>query len=575
MARYRDSSGKRLLIVLFFVFVSLAGITARLIFVQQVQAKKYEAMAFGQRLREIRLNGERGTIYDRNGEPLVINLDAFSIYATPYFIRNPNQVANKLSVILGTDAGTLEKKLKEKSGFVYLARQVDKDKTNRIRDLKIDGIGFIKERKRFYPGGNLAAHILGFAGIDNQGLGGIELQYDKVLTGKPGKLIVEGDPSGSPIPGGIFSRKDPTEGQPIHLTIDKDIQYKAQVELHSVIEEYKAKGGSVIVMNPVNGEIYAMADEPFFDPNNFDKAQEGQRRNRAVTDAYEPGSTAKILTVSAVLEEGVVRPDDVFNLPAEIDVGGGTFGEYDGKAKGDLTVAGIVAESSNVGAIKIALKLGEEKLYRYLRVFGLGRISGIDFPGEAEGYVPVPEEWSATSIATIPYGQGISATALQMLRVVAAVANDGVIVTPHLTRVGAGARPAEGGVSSRSAVTGKKRAISEKTARQVQSILIQAVEKGTGKNARISGYEAGGKTGTAQKPRENGGYDEGKLVVSFAGFVSNNDPQLAIIVTIDEPQPTGRMPVYGATLAAPLFKNIAEFSIKRLKIPPGGRSGIP
>lgn len=569
MVGSRDRSEIRLFVLLVSIFVSLVGITARLIFVQQVQAKKYQAMAVGQRLREIKLNGERGVIYDRNGEALAVNLDAYSIYATPYFIKNPHQVAQKLSVILGADVSILEKKLREKSGFVYLARQVDRGKSNKIRELKIDGLGFIKERKRFYPGGNLASHILGFVGIDNQGLGGVEFQYDKILAGQPGKLIVEGDPSGSPIPGGIFSKIAPTEGQPVYLTIDKDIQYKAQVELYNVVKEYEAKGGSVIVMNPVSGEIYAMANEPSFDPNNFGKANEAEMRNRAVTDVFEPGSTAKILTISAALEEGVVSPDDVFNLPAEIEVGGGTFGEYDGKAKGDLTVTGIVAESSNVGAIKIAQKLGEERLYRYLRAFGLGKVSGIDFPGEGEGYVPALEEWSEASIATIPYGQGISTTALQMLRVVASVANDGVMVTPHLTRVGRGVGA---GVSARPRVSTKGRVISEKTARQMQSILIEAVEKGTGKNARISGYEVGGKTGTAQKPREDGGYDKGKLVVSFAGFVSNNDPQLAIIVTIDEPQPTGRLPIYGATLAAPVFKNVAEFSIKRLKIPPGSRS---
>jgi stage V sporulation protein D (sporulation-specific penicillin-binding protein) len=561
MAPYRDRSGKRLFVLLFFIFLSLVGIAARLIFVQQVQAKKYQAMAVEQRLREIKLNGERGVIYDRNGGALAVNLDACSIYATPYFIKNPHQIAQKLSVILGIDVSILEKKLREKSGFVYLARQVDRGKSNKIRELKIDGLGFIKERKRFYPGGNLASHILGFVGIDNQGLGGVEFQYDKTLSGQPGKLIVEGDPAGSPIPGGIFSKVAPTEGQPVYLTIDKDIQYKAQVELYNVVKEYEAKGGSVIVMNPVNGEIYALANTPSFDPNNFGKANEAEMRNRAITDVFEPGSTAKILTISASLEEGVVSPDDVFNLPAEIEVGGGTFGEYDGKAKGDLTVTGIVAESSNVGAIKIAQKLGEERLYKYLRAFGLGRVSGIDFPGEGEGYVPALEEWSATSIATIPYGQGISTTALQMLRVVASVANDGVMVRPHLTRV-----------SARPTASTKKRVISEKTAHQMQSILIEAVEKGTGKNARITGYEVGGKTGTAQKPREDrGGYDKGRLVVSFAGFVSNNDPQLAIIVTIDEPQPTGRLPIYGATLAAPVFKNVAEFSIKRLKIPPGSR----
>lgn len=556
MAYSRDRTQFRLIILLAAIITSLVGITTRLVFVQQVEAKKYSQMAVGQRMREVELPGERGIIYDRDGRELAINVDAYSVYATPYFIRNPTEVSRTLAPILGVDAAHLRSKLVQKSGFVYLARQVDKNKASRIKHLKITGIGFIKERRRYYPGETLSAHVLGFAGIDNQGLDGIELQYDNVLAGRPGKLIVEGDPAGAPIPGGVFSKISPTKGKDIYLTIDKDIQYKAEVELHKVVEEYSAKGGSIIVMNPTTGEILAMANEPSFNPNTFGKSKELDRRNQAVIDTYEPGSTAKIATVIAGLEVGAVRPADVFYCPATLEIGGQKFGEYDGEGKGELTVNKIISLSSNIGAIQVGQKTGKTKLCRYFKLLGLGSPTGIDFPGEAQGYVPLPEEWSETTMATLPYGQGLSATPLQMLMITAAVANDGVAVTPHLLK----------GLSQK-----QKRVVSLEAARAMQAMLVEAVEQGTGKNARISGYEIGGKTGTAQKPSEYGGYEKGKRILSFVGFVSNKNPQLAMIITVDEPQPTGHLPLYGGAIAAPAFKNVTEFCIKRLKIPPGDR----
>lgn len=563
MAHSRDRTQFRLFILLVFIFASLVGITTRLVFVQQVEAKKYERMAVGQRLREIELPGERGIIYDRDGRELAINVDAYSVYATPYFIRNPTAVSRTLAPILGIDAAQLRNKLTQKSGFVYLARQVDKSKTNRIRHLKINGVGFIKERKRYYPGEMLAAHVLGFTGIDNQGLNGMELQYDQTLAGRSGKLIVEGDPAGAPIPGGAFSKVSSVKGKDIFLTIDKDIQYKAEVELHKVIKEYTAKGGSIIVINPTTGEILAMANEPSYNPNAFAKSKEAERRNRAVIDTYEPGSTAKIATVVAGLEAGMVRPTDVFYCPSVIEVGGQKFSEYDGEGKGDITVSEIISLSSNVGAVQVGQKVGKTKLCRYFKLLGIGTSTGIDFPGEAQGYVPTPEEWSETTIATLPYGQGLSTTPLQMLMMTAAVANDGVTVTPHLLKESSRIRS--------SASIRQERAISLEAARMMQAMMVETVERGTGKNAQIAGYEVGGKTGTAQKPGEYGGYEKGKLVLSFIGFVSNKHPQLAIVVTVDEPKPTGRMPLYGGAIAAPVFKNVAEFCIKRLKIPPGDR----
>ncbi len=568
MSRRDDPTKARLIFLLVVVIASLAGVAARLVFVQYVQAQKLSGMAIGQRMQEIKLDGERGLIYDRNGQHLAINLDACSIYATPLVIDNPGDTAVKIGAILGVKPSILEAKMHQKAGFVYLARQVDMDKVKQIKELNIKGIDFISERKRYYPCGTLAAQVIGFSGVDNQGLTGMELGYEDILHGRSGKLLVEGDPAGAPIPGGIYSRIEPTDGEDIYLTIDKDIQYKAETEITQLVKDYSAKGGSIIVMNPANGEVYAMASAPTFNPNAYGQASDEVIKNRAVTDTYEPGSTAKLVTAVAGIAENAVGLNEVFYCPAQLEFDGQLFGEYDGQSKGDLDLTGIISQSSNVGSILIGERVGKEKLYKYLTELGLGKVTGIDYPGEAEGIVPAPDEWSATSIATIPYGQGITATPLQMLEAFATVANDGVRLRPHLVKyVGREGRTPK----NDSGRPDKKQVVSKDTAMNAQKILINAVEEGTGKNARIQGYEVGGKTGTAQKVTENG-YEKGKYVISFAGYIANLDPQLAIIVTVDEPQATGPQPLYAATIAAPVFKTVGEFSIKHLKLPPGGRN---
>ena len=568
-ARQKDRAQTRLIVLLIVFVASLTGIAVRLVYVQSAQAAKFSKMAAGQRMREIELFGERGNIYDRNGQELAVNLDAASVYATPYFIKNPSVTAFKLAPILGEKPSEIEKKLREESGFVYLARQLDMEAVSEIKALKLAGINYLPERKRYYPGGSLAAHAIGFTGIDNQGLAGVENVYDSTLKGQTGTLLVEGDPTGSPIPGGIYSKMDARKGDPIYLTIDRDIQYKAEVELKKVVNDYSAQGGSIIVMDPRNGEILALASEPGFNPNDFSKATDAQLMNRAIGAVYEPGSTAKVITASAALEEKAVGLGEVFSLPAEITVGGQQFGEYDGVGKGEQTVAGIVSLSSNVGTIELAQRIGKKKLYKYMTGFGLGEVSGVDLTGEECGVLPAPDDWSETSIATIPYGQGVSGTTLQILNAVAAIANDGVKPKPHLMKkiiTDDGAKTKEYNEES-------KRVISKGTASDMQAIMVETIENGTGKNARIAGYEIGGKTGTAQKAGENG-YEEGKLIVTFVGFVSNLDPQLVIIVSIDEPQATGPQPLYSATIAAPVFRDMAEFGIKRLKLAPGSRERL-
>lgn len=566
MAKRRDKIQIRLIFLLFFIIASLAGIAARLVVVQHVQADKLSEMAKGQRLREVVLHGERGTIYDRQGHELAINLEAYAIYATPYFVKKPKEAAVKIGATLQMKPSVIEEKLRQDAGFVYIARQVDAGLAEQVKALGLEGIEFLSERKRCYPNGSLAAHVLGFTGVDNQGLNGIEVQYEQTLHGKPGKLIVEGDPAGAPIPGGIYSRIPPTEGKDIYLTIDKDIQYKAEVEIKKLVDDYSAKGGSIVVIDPKNGEIYAMASYPTFNSNMYDKTEDIVIRNKPVTDTYEPGSTAKVITAIAGLETKTVGIDEIFSLPAEMQIDGQSFGEYDGKSKGDQDITGIISLSSNIGAIKIGQRVGKNDLCNYFEVLGLGSPTGIDFPGEAGGVFPSPDEWSSTSMATIPYGQGITATQLQMLNVFAIVANDGRKNEPHLVRDMDSNKEIDKGDTQDG-----DQVISQETATQTQKILINAVEEGTGKNARIHGYEVGGKTGTAQKVGDSGLYEKGKYIISFAGYVANQDPQLAIIVIIDEPQATGPQPLYAATLAAPVFKTISEFCIKHLKIPPGGR----
>ena len=395
------------------------------------RAPEYTAKASNQRMRDIEVPARRGTIYDREGEPLAKSVAASTVYAAPNTIEDKAGVAAALASVLGGRAKDYAKKLDRDNGFVYIARKVDIDRAKELEALKLTGIGFLDDSRRMYPSGELACQVLGFVGVDGEGLAGIEKRYDTVLAGKPGVLLGERDPYGRPIPGGVQKNVDAIDGHDMVLTLDKDIQYHAQIELAKAVKKWAAKSGSVVVMNPQNGEIYAMASTPGFNPNDFADAKPAAFRNRPVSDAYEPGSTIKCLTAAAVIDKGLYKPSSKFDLPSELHVAGRTIHESHGRGAVRWSLEKILTQSSNVGAVKLGMKLGKKGLYDYFSKFGLTEATGVDYPGEARGWLPVPDLWSDSSIANIPFGQGVSATPLQLCRAVAAIANGGQLVTPH------------------------------------------------------------------------------------------------------------------------------------------------
>jgi cell division protein FtsI (penicillin-binding protein 3) len=399
-------------------------------------------------------------------------------------------------------------------------------------------------------------------GIDDEGLAGLEKQYDDLLAGEAGSVLAERDPRGRPIPGGVMQREEPTDGSNLVLTIDKDIQYEAQVELAAAVEEWGAKSGTVVVMDPRSGEILAMATVPGFNPNDYGDAKPSVQRNRPVTDMYEPGSTLKSFTAAAVIDQGLFGPESTFTLPPKIKVGGRTIGEAHGRDTVTWSLEEIVTKSSNVGAVKLGQALGPNRLFEYLDRFGFTERTGVDFPGEAAGTVPPVEQWSASSIGTIPFGQGVAVTPLQLARGMAAIANGGELVTPHFLKSLPGDPDAK-------LAWPKERAISAESAAVTAEMLRAVVTEGTGASAAVPGYNVAGKTGTAQKARTDGrGYAKGSYVASFSGFLPVEDPQIVVVVCLDEPSNA----IYGGVVAAPAFSRISGFAMSHLRIPPSSSS---
>jgi len=552
--RAKSTSGSGRFIFLWVaVTLALLAISARLVELHVIEAPAFAKLAEEQRTRDLELLPRRGTIFDREGEPLAISVEARSIYASPRFVKDPVATAKSLSTILGGNAADYEEKLRRDAGFVYIARKVDIERANALKELDLAGIGFLDDSRRVYPFGELAGQVLGFVGVDNIGLTGIEKQYDDVLAGTPGRIIAERDPSGRPIPGGVSHTELPVDGEDIQLTIDKDIQHKAQMVLAETVKSSGAIGGNVIVMNPNDGSIYAMASYPGFDPNNFRSADQGAVRNRVLTDVYEPGSTLKSLTVAAAIDRGLFTPESVFDLPATIQIGGRTIGEARRREFARMDLTEILAVSSNVGSVKLGMAMGPETLYDYFDRFGLNEAPGIDFPGQSRGVLLPVDQWSPSTLGTLTYGQGISLTPMQLARAMCAIANGGTLPAPHLLSSADGAQ------------TTGPRAISESTSATMREMLVSAVTSGTGSAAAMPGYSVAGKTGTALKIKEDGsGYAEGKYIASFAGFLPAGDPQVVILVNIDEPAGNA----FGGVVAAPAFRRIAEFVVSHMRISP-------
>jgi cell division protein FtsI (penicillin-binding protein 3) len=557
---WRSTLKRRLVIAAVGCVLWTVAIEARLVYLQVMRHADLAARAERQQMRTVPAPAMRGEILDRTGRVLAYSVDAESIYAVPSEIEQPRQAVAALCRALEDCTGKEREALLERFGrqraFVYVRRQVAPEQARRIKDLDLEGIGFMKESKRFYPNKELAAHLVGYVGIDGSGLHGIESAYDNLIRGKSGTVLVQTDARRH-----AFSRieKPPTTGATLELTIDQYLQHITERELHAGVEATGAIGGSAIVMDPWTGEILAMANSPTFNPNAYRVASEESRRNRAVQDLYEPGSTFKVVTASAALEEKMIRPDDLVDVSAGMIRFPGRVIRDDHRYAHPLTFSDVIVKSSNVGAIKVALRLGRERLGMYVRRFGFGGPVSPDFPGESPGIVWDAGRLTDSALASVAMGYQVAVTPLQMASAVSSVANGGELVQPRVVR--AVIRDGKRVPVPRKIV---RRTVSPTTAAELTRIMEGVVEAGgTATRARIDGYTIAGKTGTAQKLM-NGRYNRSDYNTSFVGFVPSRKPVFTIIVVVDSP----RVHKYGGLAAAPIFQRIADSALRHRGVPP-------
>ena len=564
----------RIIAVLFLLVLAFAVVIARLVHLQIVERSRLAARAERQQEQVLILEPKRGTILDRRGRELAVTVDVDSVYGVPSSVDNPRELAARLSSILREDRRQLERKLAGDRKFVWLSRKVDPLKAAKVKELDSDEIRLRSEMRRFYPKKSLAGPLLGFTNIDNMGLEGVERAYDKILRGTNGWVLAEKDARGRMVfPGGPgFQFKMPKPGSDLILTIDEVIQHIVEKELDAVLVSSHAKGGVCIVMDPHTGEVLAMSvrtngsGRRAFNPNDPQTYKPGEWRNRAVTDAFEPGSIFKPILAAAALEERVVHPLERFDCRGgKIQLADRTI--RDAEEHGILTFTDVIAESSNVGTIKVALRLGKDRFYKYVTAFGFGRKTGIDLPGEIPGLLRDVRSWSGVSLGEIAIGQEIGVTPLQVAVAYSALANGGTLMTPYVVSE----------IVDREGKAGQKftphplgRVISPETCAKVNAMLQRVVESGTGQKARVTGYRTAGKTGTAQKvDHKTGSYSRKEYVSSFVGFVPASAPRLVIVVMVDTPEGV----IYGGSVAAPMFKAVAEQSLAYLQTPTDDAEG--
>ncbi|HZK43355.1 MAG TPA: stage V sporulation protein D [Syntrophomonadaceae bacterium] len=543
------------------VFFLLGG---RIFWIQFVRGADLSEKAMQNRMRDIPVESKRGIIYDRNGKDLAISVSADSVYAIPAEIlasKKEVEISQKLAQVLEMDQEKLFERLTRRSSFEWIKRQVEPDKTKILRELDLPGIGFTEESKRYYPKGTLASHVLGISGLDNTGLEGIDFFYNDLVGGTKGRIIIEHDASGRPIPEATHKFIAPKDGANLILTIDETIQYITEREIDKVFKERNPKSASAIVMDIKTGEVLAMTSRPNFDPNDYDNSPTSNRRNFCINDAYEPGSTMKIITAAMALEEGLVSEDRKFYCPGHVKIGKETIGCSDRKAHGSQVFAEIVENSCNVAFVELGLDIGVPTFYKYLNDFGFGKATGIDLPGEAEGILVQEKNAKQIDLGTMSMGQANAVTALQLLNGVAAVANDGKLMQPHLVKQ---VIDNEGKIIKSMEPKIVKEVISPDAASRLRLVLEGVVSTGTGKNAFIEGYRVAGKTGTAQKVSPTGGYMSGEYVASFIGFAPADNPRIACIVVVDAPQ---GYPYYGGWVAAPPFREIVKDTLRYLEVP--------
>lgn len=563
--------------MLFWFFAFLFGLLGlRLFKLQHLDHQRYLAMAEAQQKGQAQLPALRGEIRDRNNAVLATSLARWSVAADPSqlndrldndengSIDDVDDAVGKLSPVLSIKPDELRDTLRRSGTFAWLARKVSEDVAERVKEMKVEGVFLLREPtpgRRFYPKGRLAAHLLGATGIDDQGLDGLEAAYDEYLTGEPGLIQAFMDRDGWATLNQSAALIRPAEpGHSVVLTIDETIQYAAERELAKTVKEYKADGGCCIVMDAKTGEVLAMALQPDFPASEFANVKPAIRRNRAITDPYEPGSTFKIFLAAAALNAGV-KPSDTFRAGGVLSIGGWTIhnasdGLYAGYAE---TLADIIAFSFNVGTASVAMQIGKKPFYQTLEAFGFGQQTGIDLVGESEGLLAHCNDWADINTATISFGQGVAVTPMQLVSGMQAVANGGIRMKPYVVKA---IVDKDGNVVKRNVPTEKSRPMTPEKAAQLRDILVGVCEKGTGKRAKVEGFTVGGKTGTAQMA-ENGVYAAGQYVASFVGFAPADDPRLVILVKVDKPTP-----YWGGLVAGPVFSAVAEQALWKLGVRP-------
>ncbi len=554
----------RIILISSLLFICFVLIGGRMFQLQVLKKEELYKLAAQQHHIQVPLVPKRGTIYDQKENELAVSIEVDSVYADPRKVVDAERTANDVASILQMDRMELQRRLKSRRSFEWIQRKISPREADEIKALQLSGIYFLRENRRFYPNSQLAAHIIGFVGLDSKGLEGVEFQYDSRLNGGSlvwtmgrdafGREIVMGEP--------LFEKED--HHQNVILTLDKHIQHMVETELSSAVQKWRAKGGMAIAMDPQTGKVLAMVSYPFFNPNQFLQYPSKFWRNRAVSDTFEPGSLFKAFLAAAALEEGVVRPSDSFFCE------NGSYVVYDRtihdhSKHGWLTFQQIIKFSSNIGASKVGEKIGKERFYRYICAFGFGEKIGIDLPGEAKGILHHPRYWPPVALDTISFGQGISVTAIQLVTAISAIANGGFLMKPYVVeRI----KDEKGEVKQSFQPEVMRKVISEETAKKVTALLKTTTEKGgTGEAAVPVGYEVAGKTGTAQKADPSlGGYSEDRFTSAFMGFAPAEDPKIVLLIVVDEPQGSN----YGGVVAAPVFKAIMEKTLPYLNVHPKG-----
>ena len=546
-----------MLIVILFVLSLVAG---KLLELQGLNRASYSAMAQRQRLHTLTITAPRGAIIDRNGVPLAETVDARDVYADPHEITDATGTADAVAPLLGLDPATLAVKLAARTTFVYLARAVPPTLATQIIALDKPGIGVLPTTKRVYPDGRLASNLLGFVHLDGSGAEGLEAHFQSVLAGHDGAQTFEAGASGSPIPDGHDVVKEARPGTTLQLTIDRDIQWQAQQAIAKQVKAVKADSGTVIVMDPRTGRLLAVAVAPGFDANTPPADIATRPIDPAVSETYEPGSVNKVITMSAALQEGLVSPTTPFTIPPQLHFAGATFHDAEQHGTERLTLAGVLAKSSNIGTIQVARRLGADKLYAYLRAYGFGSLTGTGLPGDQDGLLPPVAAWSQTTMPTVAFGQGIGVTAMQVASVYATIANGGVRVAPSIMSA-----TIDGDGHRQPTKPPAVRRVTSSLVAHELSDMLEAVtsNEGTAPAARIPGYRIAGKTGTAQRS-VNGHYSG--YTASFVGFAPADKPQLLVEVVIQNP----RRGHFGGIVSAPVFHDVMSFALQSLGIPPTG-----